>query len=257
MSAFLLTVALLITIIVYAAYNIIEIENERSARQKVSSLQMTTKLYRGDCLWAMKRIKISDIKVDVVITDPPYGVDFKEKMYVKNGVGSKFDDDHGHFCEIILPRLNMALDMGTRSCVFSSDINIWDQRKADAVGAIHRPASSSRIPWGFNHLTHILFYGKPPKRKGSFPLVLSSVSHSWNTLGHPCSKPLEWMLWLVKLATLPGETVLDPFMGSGTTGVACKILGRNFIGIELDKGYFGIAKKRINETVTNGLWIKE
>ena len=55
------------------------------------------------------------------------------------------------------------------------------------------------------------------------------------------------MLWLVQRASLSGETVLDPFMGSGTTGVACVKLGRKFIGIELDEGYFDIACRRIAE----------
>lgn len=63
--------------------------------------------------------------------------------------------------------------------------------------------------------------------------------------GHPCPKPLGWMTWLVELASNPWEIVLDPFMGSGTTGVACVKLGRRFIGIEIEPKYFDIACKRI------------
>jgi site-specific DNA-methyltransferase (adenine-specific) len=62
---------------------------------------------------------------------------------------------------------------------------------------------------------------------------------------HPCVKPLALMRWLVKLACPAGGVVLDPFMGSGTTGVACVQTGRRGIGVELDKGYFAIAQKRI------------
>lgn len=65
---------------------------------------------------------------------------------------------------------------------------------------------------------------------------------------HPTQKPLDLMEYLVKTYTNEGDTVLDFTMGSGTTGVACKKLNRNFIGIELDKKYFDIAEKRINET---------
>ncbi len=65
--------------------------------------------------------------------------------------------------------------------------------------------------------------------------------------GHPTAKPIEWMERLVNIASLPGETILDPFMGSGTTGVACAKLGRRFIGIEIDPGYFEIACRRIDE----------
>jgi len=66
---------------------------------------------------------------------------------------------------------------------------------------------------------------------------------------HPTVKPLALMKYLVTLVTREGQTVLDPFMGSGTTGVACKNLNRNFIGIELDGKYFEIAKKRIEEVI--------
>ena len=64
---------------------------------------------------------------------------------------------------------------------------------------------------------------------------------------HPTQKPVALMEYLIKTYTNEGETVLDFAMGSGTTGVACKNLGRDFIGIELDEGYFEIARKRISE----------
>ena len=62
---------------------------------------------------------------------------------------------------------------------------------------------------------------------------------------HPTLKPIELMQHLVKLITFEGQAVLDPFMGSGSTGVACKELNRNFIGYEIDKEYFKIAQRRI------------
>lgn len=65
---------------------------------------------------------------------------------------------------------------------------------------------------------------------------------------HPTQKPLALMEYLIKTYTNKGETVLDFTMGSGTTGVACKNLNRDFIGIELDENYFNIAKERINKT---------
>jgi DNA modification methylase len=65
--------------------------------------------------------------------------------------------------------------------------------------------------------------------------------------GHPCSRSLGHFKWLVDWWSLPGESVLDPFMGSGTTGVAAAILGRRFIGIEIESRYFDIACKRIEE----------
>jgi DNA modification methylase len=62
---------------------------------------------------------------------------------------------------------------------------------------------------------------------------------------HPCAKPLNVMSLLIRRLTNEGDTILDPFMGSGTTGVACMQLGRNFIGCEIDPKYFAIAEKRI------------
>ena len=65
---------------------------------------------------------------------------------------------------------------------------------------------------------------------------------------HPCEKPVELMRHIISTSTRPGMTVLDCFMGGGSTGVACALEGREFIGIELDEKYFQIAEKRINET---------
>jgi site-specific DNA-methyltransferase (adenine-specific) len=64
---------------------------------------------------------------------------------------------------------------------------------------------------------------------------------------HPTEKPVELMKILIQNSTEGGQIVIDPFMGSGTTGVACKELNRNFIGIEIDEKYYEIAKRRIEE----------
>jgi DNA modification methylase len=65
--------------------------------------------------------------------------------------------------------------------------------------------------------------------------------------GHPTIKPLPLIESIVRNSSREGQLILDPFMGSGTTGVACKLTGRNFIGIELNKEYFKIAKQRIKD----------
>ena len=64
-------------------------------------------------------------------------------------------------------------------------------------------------------------------------------------IDHPCPKPIRFIEWLVNKASLESQTVLDPFLGSGTTLVACAKLGRRGIGIEMDKGYFDIAVERV------------
>ena len=64
---------------------------------------------------------------------------------------------------------------------------------------------------------------------------------------HPTIKPVDILQNLIVNSSSPGDVVLDPFMGSGSTGIACNNTGRNFIGIEVDKGYFDTAKARIGE----------
>ena len=67
-----------------------------------------------------------------------------------------------------------------------------------------------------------------------------------NRTGHPAEKPIKLMEWLINTYTNKGDTILDPYMGTGTTGVACKKLGRNFIGIEKDPQYYAVAVARVD-----------
>ena len=66
---------------------------------------------------------------------------------------------------------------------------------------------------------------------------------------HPTQKPVELLEYLISTYSNEGDIVLDTFMGSGSTGVACQNLNRNFVGIEIDKNYFEIAEKRLNEAI--------
>ena len=80
----------------------------------------------------------------------------------------------------------------------------------------------------------------------AYPRSILRFSNPNNKTVHPTQKPVALMEYLIKTYTNEGETVLDFTMGSGTTGVACRNLGRDFVGIELDKGYFEIAQARID-----------
>jgi site-specific DNA-methyltransferase (adenine-specific)/modification methylase len=94
-------------------------------------------------------------------------------------------------------------------------------------------------------------YGPPPRPLPGKKLVSGKcVSHSnfGKEAGHPCPRKLEHVKWLVNQFTDPDDTVLDPFMGSGTTGIACMELGRKFIGIEINEKYFETACKRLEIT---------
>ena len=85
------------------------------------------------------------------------------------------------------------------------------------------------------------------KGKGGVDVIRAPIVADAALNGHPCPKPRLWARGLVTLLTLSGDTILDPFMGSGTTGVACVQTGRNFIGIEIDPTYYAIAERRIAE----------
>ena len=95
-------------------------------------------------------------------------------------------------------------------------------------------------------------YVFPHKRPKS---VLSIDRLPANELQHPTQKPLQLMKVISNYITKPGDIVLDPFMGSGTTGVACVQTGRNFIGIEIAPTYYAIAERRIHDAAQQpGLW---
>lgn len=191
--------------------------------------------------------------MDAVVTDPPYGVDLGNGKDMRGGSHglarrsyANYEDTYENLVGLIIPRLRAALALAKRGACFPGP-HLQDFPKASYVGGIYCPAASGRCAWGFITFLPILFYGKDPRLQfGAKPNVLESNATT-EKFGHPCPKPVEWMRWLIERTTLPGETVLDPFMGSGTTGVACVNTGRNFIGIEIDKGYFDIAQRRIAE----------
>lgn len=209
-------------------------------------------LYHGDCLEILPTLP----KVDAVITDPPYGVG----LGATKGAGvdalgechglarvayDGFSDTYEHFVSMIVPRINASLDVSDRGCVFTGP-HIHEQRKPDAIGGVFCPAAVGRNKWGFKSFLPALLYGSAPDlHLGSKATSIRSVELSDGN-AHPCPKPNGWMRWAVDLASRAGETVLDPFMGSGTTGVACAQLGRKFIGIEIERKYFDIACERID-----------
>lgn len=125
----------------------------------------------------------------------------------------------------------------------------------ESIGTIFSPGSAGSDKWGFGCNNPILYYGKCPYmasglggRPNSFASnAANPYGADEQNIGHPCPKPLAWMKWLVNRATLPDQAVGDPFMGSGTTGVAAVRLGRRFYGVEIDPGYFEIAKRRIQD----------
>jgi site-specific DNA-methyltransferase (adenine-specific) len=211
-------------------------------------------LYLCDCREVLPTLG----KVDCVITDPPYGVglgttagtgaDTSGKWHGLARVAyESFEDTYENFVSEIVPRLNACLDATDRALVFTGP-HIHEQRKPDAIGGVYCPAAAGRHKWGFKSFLPALLYGAAPDvHLGSKATVIRSSELADNN-AHPCPKPTGWMVWAVDLASKRGETVLDPFMGSGTTGVACMNLGRAFVGIEIDPAYFEIACRRIEDS---------
>ena len=204
-------------------------------------------LWLGDCREVLPLIR----DVDAVVADPPYGVSFsgsttKHTKDVTNAYAS-FDDTPENIQNMVVPALMLAVSKATRAAITPG---IRCQRfypLPDGEGVVWYPSGANVGPWGFIMHQPIYYYGKCPylaTSRGSRPTGFQSTEPAVKN-GHPCPKPIKQMEWLVNRTSMVGETVLDPFMGSGTTGVACINLGRKFIGIEIEPKYFEIACKRI------------
>lgn len=212
-------------------------------------------LYNADCLAVLPTLA----QVDAVVTDPPYGCGLK--------YGESYDDSRADYWEWFNVRLTAMraccpLVAFTHRTVALKHVHGWDW-----VGVWNKPGSfGSRIGNSMilPHWEPIFFYGIHKKGTHSeyLPDVLTfnpepaNAGHTslgrakWDQDGngkHPCPKPLPLISRLVSAMAEPGEVVLDPFVGSGTTGVACVRTGRKFIGIEIEPRYFDIACRRIRE----------
>lgn len=198
-------------------------------------------LYLGDCREILPHIP----KVDLVLTDPPYGIGASSKKFI-NGTSKTQKDYYEDVC--------------------------WDTSTPDKhVMDLVLLAGSHQIIWGGN------YFDLPPSRQF---LVWDKTIHgnsyadcelAWSSQNanarikplnmvacnmdgrvHPTQKPIALIEWCLGLAPKNTETVADPFMGSGTTGVACANMGKTFYGIEREPKYFDIACKRIEAAYAQG-----
>lgn len=196
-----------------------------------------TRLIQGDCLEKLKELEENSI--DAIVTDPPYGLNIAYRGYV---------DTQENLASLIPIFIDEARRVAKNIVIFPGINNIWLYPKADWVACWFYGTTGSWGKYGYNSWQPILLYGKNKRRYGMDTIKYSKIEKRFP--GHPCSKPVGLMEMVVERFTEPGETVLDPFMGSGTTGIACKILKRDFIGIERDEEYMKIAESRINATPT-------
>ena len=213
-------------------------------------------IYHGDC-----RDVLPSISADVLITDPPYGVNLGEHVganetrsgyLAKTGYAS-YQDTDANLRAIVAPAIVTALSMVKRGVVFCAGSKIGAFPEGSCIGGVYLPAGCGRTAWGFQNLATAIFYGTAPGlEKGAKPTVIRSTAAAAKT-GHPCPKPLPWMAWLVMLASLECETIIDPFMGGGTTLRAAKDAGRRAIGIEIEERYCEIAAKQLGQEVLFGV----
>ncbi len=203
---------------------------------------MTSKLYLGDCLDVLKRLP--DGSVDAVVTDPPYGIGHKSGMR-SSWRGQRFAGDQDtrardaviHWAtERNLPWASFGT-WKTPPPAKTRGVLCWDKGPAFGMGDLS-------FPWKTSF--ELIYIGGPDwKGHRDEGVLRGHIVVSWESKGrcHPTQKPVSLIAEL--LAKLPASTILDPFMGSGTTGIACAMTGRNFIGVEIDPAYFAIAKARI------------
>lgn len=225
----------------------------------------------GDCLDVMRGI--SDNTVDLIVTDPPYDIS------ATNGGGTvnKIKKLNVSLNDLVKSKLNKGYDIELFNTEFTRimkeiNIYIWCNKKQIPeyfdFYVNKRKCKFDIICWHKTNAlptysnkylsdTEYLLYFRKGKGK-CFPqcyedaktYYIAPINHKdKKTFNHPTIKPLDITEKIIRNSSKENDVVLDCFMGSGTTGVACKNLNRNFIGIELDKNYFNIAKKRIeNQT---------
>ncbi len=212
-------------------------------------------LYLGDCLEVMDGF--TENQFDAVVTDPPYGVNLTGKTqnqgkHKKHKPSILYSDSEKAIHLLIRKAAPEFLRASVCAGVFTGNriFNTYPQPKS--VGCAFEPAGVGLDQWGFTTAHMIFYFGNDPylaNRLGSRPNGFRGRSTAAEKFDHPAIKPLYWMRWLVERVSFPEQTILDPFMGSGTTGVACEQLGRVFTGIEIEPKYFDIVCKRIDEAV--------
>lgn len=221
----------------------------------------SVKLLQGDCLEVMK--SIPDGSVDLILTDPPYKVTSRGGY---TSAGGMMLDDNMRKGRVFkensikirdwLPELHRVLKESGHCYIMCNNKNLADFLAAVSESDFHLVKT---MVWAKDNKIMSQAYMSQTEfilflRKGKFVRInncgcsdLVQVKNPKNK-SHPTEKPVELMEYLISNSSQGGETVLDMFMGTGSTGVAAKNLSRRFIGVELDPDYFAIAKNRIENT---------
>ena len=232
-------------------------------------------LHNADCFSIL--LTIPDKSVELICTDPPYTISRKSNFNVggawNNAADKRFQKtppktDFGEWDKrkidlstFVNECYRILKPSGTFLCFY----DIWKmQELKDVLEQSHfkqlrlcRWDKTNPVPVNskLNYLSNVTEYfvtavkGSKPTFHSEYDkgIYVFPICHGNERTSHPTQKPLQLIGELIEKHSNKGDTVLDPFMGSGTTGVACVKTNRNFIGIELDPQYFEIAKERINQ----------
>lgn len=241
---------------------------------------MTVELYNGDCLEVMKTLNSESI--DCIITDPPYGVNFKNTSYNdKEDYVFRFVFEwYKEFYRLLKNNSYLFMFVGVKTIYKWIEEGIkagFEYKNIIATRSFNNGSVVAKNNFGFQFQPILLFskgHGKDfnkvdfiptskewlndKRNKNPKPFTYAYpnwIKSEWcfstakNSLknNHPNEKNVKLIKYFIKTSSDTNNLILDPFMGSGSTGVACLNTNRNFIGIELDENYFNIAKKRIED----------
>lgn len=206
-------------------------------------------VYCGDAVSFLK--SLPSMSADAVVCDPPYGNGTKYNSY---------EDTEENLIDLVARFIPEALRVASVVAVTTGNWNMWLYPRPTWTLCWTVPAGAGSGPWGFSCWQPILVYGKDPYLAaglGRRPDTFVTYKARSENVAHPCPKPIDFMIWLIERTTIKkNAVVVDPFMGSGTTGIACVITGRSFIGNELDPEYYNLAYERIQQARTQPLLIE-
>ena len=222
---------------------------------------MTCTLIHGDCLEEMKKLADDGVKVDMICTDPPYLMNYKtgrRKDKTHDFCKSIANDTNFELIKDIMPLLFELLNQGGAIYMFcnANYIDYFKQQIEQHFALkniliwVKNNWSAGDLKGAYAKQTEFILYAVKGRHilngaRDTDTLYYNRVVGNMQL--HQNQKPVDLCKYLINKSSNENDTVLDCFMGSGSTGVACLQTNRNFIGIELDNDYFKIAEKRIKE----------
>ena len=204
-------------------------------------------IYHADCRDILPHLP----RVDLVLTDPPYGIDGGTgRINLARGKGNytdAFEDTPAYIESIVIPAIKVCIDLAYGVVVSTGIRNMHLYPRCDSFGCLYQPAASGMQIFGNADASPIFYYGRNPTKHNLGKKLSHLLIESDRDTDHPCPKPLKLWTTILHNCSLPGQTILDPFLGSGTTLVAAQSLGRKAIGIEIEKRYCDIAIERLRQ----------